>query len=91
MGKIGSCSHGQGLAYKSLIQLSANGWGCTLSLLVVWPEANHSWRPYGGATGEVQKDLYQHASARTLLPEQLSLEQATADSHLSSRLSNAYR
>ena len=27
---------------KTLIQFSANGWGCTPSLLVVWPEATQS-------------------------------------------------
>ena len=28
---------------KSLIQLSADGWGCAPSLLVVWPEVSQSW------------------------------------------------
>ena len=29
---------------KSLIQLSADEWGCAPSLLAVWPEATLSWR-----------------------------------------------
>ena len=28
---------------KTLIQLSANRWDCTPSLLVVWPEVTQSW------------------------------------------------
>ena len=31
------------LLSKALIQLSADGWGCTPSLLVVWPEATQLW------------------------------------------------
>ena len=30
---------GRPLLSKALIQLSAEGWGCTPSLIVVWPEA----------------------------------------------------
>ena len=38
MGETGSCSGGQGLLSKSLIQFSADGVGlCSLS--VAWPEA----------------------------------------------------
>ena len=29
---------------KTLIHLSADGWGCVPSLLVVWPEATQYWR-----------------------------------------------
>ena len=43
MGKTGSWSGLQGLACKALIQLSADGWGCIPSLLVVWPEATQPW------------------------------------------------
>ena len=31
------------LLSKALIQLSADGWGCVPSLLVVWPEVTQSW------------------------------------------------
>ena len=31
------------LLSKTLIQLSADGWGCTPSLLVVWLEVARSW------------------------------------------------
>ena len=31
------------LLSKSLIQLSADGWGCAPFLLVVWPEVSQSW------------------------------------------------
>ena len=66
MGQIRSCSGGQDHANKSLIQLSANGWGCTLSLLVGLRQPTPGiYRLYGGATGELQKDLCQHAPART--------------------------
>ena len=32
MGKTGSCSDGRAMLSKSLIQFSADGWGCVLSL-----------------------------------------------------------
>ena len=38
MGKTGSCSGGQDS--KTLILLSAGGWGCAPSLLVVWPSGD---------------------------------------------------
>ena len=31
------------LLRKALIKLSADGWGCTLSLVVVWLEAIQPW------------------------------------------------
>ena len=31
------------LLSKALIQLSADEWGCTPSLVVVWPEATQPW------------------------------------------------
>ena len=44
VGKTGSCSGGQGLALgKARIQLSADGWDCAPSLLVVWPEVTQLW------------------------------------------------
>ena len=33
------------LLSKALIQLSADGWGCTPSLVVYWPEATQPWGP----------------------------------------------
>ena len=37
-----TCSGGQGLS-KVLIQLSTDGWGCTPSQVIVWPEATQPW------------------------------------------------
>ena len=34
---------GRVLLNKALIRLSADGWGCAPSLVVVWPEATQSW------------------------------------------------
>ena len=58
---------GLALMGKFLIQLSANGWGCAPSLLVVWPVATQSWslRALWWATGDLQEDLRQHTAART--------------------------
>ena len=36
--KLGLALVGRALLSKALIQLSAGGWDCTLSLVVVWPE-----------------------------------------------------
>ena len=41
-GGTGSCLEGRAVLSKTLIQLSADGWGCTPSLLV-WPEVTQSW------------------------------------------------
>ena len=38
MEKLSLAQVGRALLSKTLIQLSANGWGCTPSLVVVWPE-----------------------------------------------------
>ena len=59
MGKTGSCSGGQGLARKALIQLSADRKGCAPSLLVLWPEATHPWG-LGSmvALGAISKRVY---------------------------------
>ena len=40
--KLGLSLVGRALLSKALIQLSADGWGFTLSLLAVWPEATQS-------------------------------------------------
>ena len=41
--KLGLVLVGKTLLSKALIRLSAGGWGCTLSLTDVWPEATHPW------------------------------------------------
>ena len=43
MGKTRSCSGGQGLLSKAVVQLCTDGWGCTPSPLVVWPEVTQPW------------------------------------------------
>ena len=43
---------------RTLIRLSADGWGCVPSLLVVWPEATQHWSLpglFGGANGRLQE------------------------------------
>ena len=47
MGKLGLALVGRALLSKALIQLSADGWDCTLSLVVVWPKATQTWRFMG--------------------------------------------
>ena len=34
---------GRALLSKALIQISADRWACTPSLVVVWPEATQRW------------------------------------------------
>ena len=41
-GKLGLSLVGKAMLSKSLIQFSADGWGCAPSLLVVWPEETQS-------------------------------------------------
>ena len=44
MEKLGLALVGRALLLgKGLIQLSADGWGSTLSLVVVWPEVTQPW------------------------------------------------
>ena len=38
MGKLGLALLGTALLSKASVQLSADGWGCTPSLVVSWPE-----------------------------------------------------
>ena len=38
MEKLGLALMGRALLSKALIQLSADGWGCAPSLVIVWPE-----------------------------------------------------
>ena len=41
--KLGLVLVGRALLSKALVQLSSDGWGCTPSLVVVWPEATQPW------------------------------------------------
>ena len=41
--KLGLALVGKASFSKALIQLSADGWGCTPSLVVVWPEVTKPW------------------------------------------------
>ena len=53
---------------KSLIRLSADGWGWVPSLLVVWPEATQHWSLpglFGGANGGLWEDSCQGVLPRT--------------------------
>ena len=43
MGKMGLALVGRALLSKALIQLSADDWGCTLSLVFVCPEETQPW------------------------------------------------
>ena len=66
-GKLGLALGGRAMLRNSLIQLSADEWGCAPSFLVVWLEATSSgiYRLYGEANGNLQKDLNQHTPPRT--------------------------
>ena len=49
---------GRALLSKALIQLSADGWSCAPSLLVIWPEATQSWgllQLYDRVNGNLQE------------------------------------
>ena len=43
MGNLGLALVGRALLSKALIQLSADGWGCTPPLVGYWPEATQPW------------------------------------------------
>ena len=62
--KLGLDLVGKAMLSKSSIQLSTDGWGCTSSLLVVWPEATHPWGLWLKVNGDLQEDLYQRAPPR---------------------------
>ena len=64
--KLGLALVGRALLRKSLIQLSADRWGCAPSLLVVWPEMTQCWSPQStGLLMTSRKDLCQHTPHRT--------------------------
>ena len=62
MGKTGSCSDGRAMLSKSLIQFSADGWGCVPSHPPYRPRPNYG-RGNGSNGGLLQKDVCQHATA----------------------------
>ena len=43
--KPGFALVGKALVSKALIRLSADGWGCASSVVVVWPEVTQPWGP----------------------------------------------
>ena len=62
MGKTGSYSDGRAMLSKSLIQFSADGWGCVPTHPPYRPRPNCG-RGIGSNGGLLQKDLCQHATA----------------------------
>ena len=67
MGKAGSCSGVRALLSKALIQLSADGWGWTLSLVVVWSSPGICGL-YGRLNGELQETLCQGGPSSAPVP-----------------------
>ena len=64
---------------KTLIPLTADGWGWVPSLLVVWPEATQHWRLpglFGGANGRLWEGscqgVFQRTSAASVLVPMVS-------------------
>ena len=67
--KLGLALLGRILLSKALIQLSADGWSCAPSLLVIWPEATQSWgllQLYDRVNGNLQEDFHQGRPSRTV-------------------------
>ena len=56
MWRSGYCFCGRALLTKASVQLSTDGWGCTPSLLVVWPEVTRPWGDWG-LCGRVNDEL----------------------------------
>ena len=84
MGKTGCISEGQGHA-KSIIQFSADGWGCVPSLLF-------DLRPNYGGGNEDNGDLLQKIILHTLLQSvPPTMQQATGDPRLCQRLLDTRR
>ena len=59
-GKLGLALVGRALLNKALIQWSADGWGFTPFLAVVWPEVTQPWALGldGRVNGEFQQGLH---------------------------------
>ena len=77
MEKLGLALVGRALLLgKVLIQLSADGWGSTPSLVVVWPEVIQPWglwALYGRVNGERQEGLHQEDLSGLMMPVPPSL------------------
>ena len=92
LGKLGHALVGRALLSKSLIQLSADKWGCYSSLLVVWPDSVlGSIDSMVGLMGTSKRTYANTCLPGLRLPVPLSPWQATADSHLCRRPSNTHR
>ena len=66
-GKLGLALVGRAMLSKSLIQLSADGWGCVSPCWLFgleWPSPR-VYSLFGGANGEFQEGLCQHVPPRT--------------------------
>ena len=61
MGKLGLALVGRALLSKALIQFSTDGWDCTPSLVVVWPEVTQPWglQALCRDNGDLQETLHQ--------------------------------
>ena len=57
---------GRALLSKSLIQLSADGWGCVSSLMVVWPGVLEPIGSMVRLLANFKKDFCQHVPPRTV-------------------------
>ena len=49
----GVCLLSSGLLWKTLSSLSADGWGCVPTLLVVWPDSSQHWSLEAVGWGQV--------------------------------------
>ena len=84
-GQLGLALMGRAVLSKTLIQMSADGWDCALSLLVVWPETRSP------GVNKFQEGSCHSAAPRTALSVHLSLWEATADPQLCRRPSVTHR
>ena len=84
-GKLGPALVGRAMFSKSLIQISADGWGCAPSC-----EVTQSWNAQASKCTS-KKDLCQHTLPGLLLSVPLSLQEATADPQLHRRSSDTHR
>ena len=68
MGKLGLALVGRALLSKALIQFSTDGWDCTSSLVVVWPEVTQPWglQALCRDNGDLQETLHQGGPSSAL-------------------------
>ena len=71
---------GRAMFSKALIQLSADGWVCTPSLVVVWPEETQPevCGLYGRVNGELQEAFCQGGPSGAPVPVATLLTHASA-------------